>query len=170
MFADFERATHSYAEAGGVLTPDYLCKLWGDLNAQYYGPELVIDPASLTVNVGDQATAQATVTGATGSYTFAIDPADGIARFDAETGAITVDATGFDAGEYTYTVTAANAFASSILANEDRAVERYLKFLQSGGSDYSLNILRRAGVDLTSEEPFERTMKFFEERLNAWTK
>ena len=39
MFADFERATHSYAEAGGVLTPDYLCKLWGDLNAQYYGPD-----------------------------------------------------------------------------------------------------------------------------------
>ena len=68
--------------------------------------------------------------------------------------------------KYSTGFTAANAFASSILNHEDGAVERYLKFLQSGGSDYSLNILRRAGVDLTSPEPFERTMKFFEQRLN----
>ena len=74
--------------------------------------------------------------------------------------------------KYSTGFTAANAFASSILNNEEGAVERYLTFLKSGGSDYSLNILRRAGVDLTSPEPFERTMKFFEERLNegfkAW--
>ena len=135
MFADFERTTHSYAEAGGVLTPDYLCKLWGDLNAQYYGPELVIDP-----------------------------------ELCAEWARIPHFYSAFYVYKYVTGFTSANAFASSILANEDRAVERYLKFLQSGGSDYSLNILRRAGVDLTSEEPFERTMKFFEERLNAWTK
>ncbi|MBQ9418753.1 MAG: oligoendopeptidase F, partial [Synergistaceae bacterium] len=74
--------------------------------------------------------------------------------------------------KYSTGFTAANAFASSILAHEDGAVDRYLNFLKSGGSDYSLNILRRAGVDLTSSEPFERTMKFFDERLNegfkAW--
>jgi len=39
-------------------------------------------------------------------------------------------------------------------------------FLKSGGSDWSLNILKRAGVDLTSAEPFERTMRLFEERLD----
>jgi len=44
-------------------------------------------------------------------------------------------------------------------------VDRYLTFLKSGGSDESLNILRRAGVDLTSREPFDRTMKLFQERL-----
>ena len=74
--------------------------------------------------------------------------------------------------KYSTGFTAANAFASAILNHEDGAVERYLNFLKSGGSDYSLNILRRAGVDLTSSEPFERTMKFFEQRLNegfkAW--
>ena len=68
--------------------------------------------------------------------------------------------------KYSTGFTAANAFASAILSHEDEAVEHYLQFLKSGGSDYSLNILRRAGVDLTSSEPFERTMKFFEERLN----
>ncbi|MBR1486722.1 MAG: oligoendopeptidase F family protein [Synergistaceae bacterium] len=75
--------------------------------------------------------------------------------------------------KYSTGFTAANAFASAILNHEDRAVERYLNFLKSGGSDYSLNILRRAGVDLTSSEPFEKTMKFFEQRLNegikVWT-
>ena len=74
--------------------------------------------------------------------------------------------TAFYVYKYSTGFTAANAFASAILNHEDNAVERYLKFLKSGGSDYSLNILRRAGVDLTSSEPFERTMKFFEERLN----
>ena len=73
--------------------------------------------------------------------------------------------TAFYVYKYSTGFTAANAFASSILNHEENAVSRYLKFLQSGGSDYSLNILRRAGVDLTSSEPFERTMKFFEQRL-----
>ena len=80
--------------------------------------------------------------------------------------------TAFYVYKYSTGFTAANAFASAILNHEQGAVERYLNFLKSGGSDYSLNILRRAGVDLTSSEPFERTMKFFEERLNegfkAW--
>ena len=67
--------------------------------------------------------------------------------------------------KYVTSFTAANAFASAILAGEPRAVDRYLTFLKSGGSDESLNILRRAGVDLTSREPFDRTMKLFQERL-----
>lgn len=74
--------------------------------------------------------------------------------------------------KYSTGFTAANAFASAVLNHEDGAVERYLNFLKSGGSDYSLNILKRAGVDLTGSEPFERTMKFFEQRLDegfkAW--
>ena len=74
--------------------------------------------------------------------------------------------TAFYVYKYVTGFTSANAFASAILNHEDGAVSRYLKFLQSGGSDYSLNILRRAGVDLTSSEPFERTMKFFAARLD----
>ena len=74
--------------------------------------------------------------------------------------------TAFYVYKYSTGFTAANAFASAILNHEDGAVDRYLNFLKSGGSDYSLNILRRAGVDLTGPEPFERTMKFFDERLS----
>ena len=135
MFAEFERETHSYAEGGGVLTPDYLCLLWEKLNADYYGPEMVIDT-----------------------------------ELCAEWARIPHFYTAFYVYKYVTGFTAANAFASSILSGEEKAVERYLRFLKSGGSDYSLNILRRAGVDLTSDEPFERTMKFFDERLDAWDK
>ncbi len=137
MFADFERETHSYVEGGGVLTPDWLNSLWEKLNADCYGPEMIIDP-----------------------------------ELCVEWARIPHFYTAFYVYKYSTGFTAANAFASSILNHEEGAVDRYLKFLKSGGSDYSLNILRRAGVDLTSSEPFERTMKFFEERLNegykAW--
>ena len=68
--------------------------------------------------------------------------------------------------KYVTGFTAANAFSSAILNHEEGAVDRYLNFLKSGGSDYSLNILRRAGVDLTEAGPFERTMRTFGERLN----
>ncbi|MBQ7593399.1 MAG: oligoendopeptidase F [Synergistaceae bacterium] len=137
MFADFERETHTYAEAGGILTPDYMCKLWEKLNAECYGPEMKIDE-----------------------------------ELCAEWARIPHFYSAFYVYKYVTGFTAACAFSSAILNHEDGAVERYLKFLQSGGSDYSLNILRRAGVDLTSSEPFERTMKLFDERLtegyNVW--
>src|SRR5690606_517446 len=44
---------------------------------------------------------------------------------------------------------AATARGPAILAAGKPAVERDLNLLRSGGSDYSLNLLRRAGVDMT---------------------
>ncbi|MBR1603813.1 MAG: oligoendopeptidase F [Synergistaceae bacterium] len=72
--------------------------------------------------------------------------------------------------KYVTGFTAANAFAAAILNHEPEAVDKYLGFLKSGGSDFSLNILSRAGVDLSSSEPFERAMKLFEERLGEGEK
>jgi oligoendopeptidase F len=40
-------------------------------------------------------------------------------------------------------------------------VDRYLGFLQSGGSDFSLNILKKAGVDMSSPEPIRQAMDVF---------
>ena len=131
MFADFERETHSYVEAGNVLTPDWLNRLWEQLNSECYGRELIIDP-----------------------------------ELCAEWARIPHFYSAFYVYKYSTGFTAANAFASAILSHEDGAVGRYLNFLKRGGSDYSLNILKRAGVDLTSPEPYERTMKFFEQRLD----
>ena len=45
-----------------------------------------------------------------------------------------------------------------MLGKEKGAVERYIEFLSSGGSDYPINLLKKAGVDMTLREPFDKTM------------
>ncbi len=50
---------------------------------------------------------------------------------------------------YATGISGANALASRILRGEPNAVEDYLGFLKSGSSDYSLNVLKKAGVDLS---------------------
>ena len=44
MFAEFELQLHKWAEEGVPLTPGLLKKYYGQLNRDYYGPDLVIDP------------------------------------------------------------------------------------------------------------------------------
>ena len=39
------------------------------------------------------------------------------------------------------------------------AKARYLKFLSSGGSAYPIDLLREAGVDMTTDEPLDLTIK-----------
>ncbi len=61
--------------------------------------------------------------------------------------------------------------ASEVLAkkvkNEGKpAVEKYLNFLKSGSSDYSINILKAAGVDMNSPEPVLATTQKMDELLN----
>jgi oligoendopeptidase F len=43
MFAEFERTIHQKAELGEALTPDVLCETYRELNAKYYGPDMVND-------------------------------------------------------------------------------------------------------------------------------
>lgn len=43
MFAEFEKITHKMAEEGETLTSDVLCKVYYDLNKQYFGDEMVLD-------------------------------------------------------------------------------------------------------------------------------
>jgi oligoendopeptidase F len=42
--------------------------------------------------------------------------------------------------------------------NEPGAVEKYIEFLSAGNSEYPIDILKKAGVDLTSSKPFTQTM------------
>ena len=46
--------------------------------------------------------------------------------------------------------------------NEPGAVEKYLGFLSAGNSEYPIDILKKAGVDLTTSKPFEQTMDSME--------
>lgn len=67
--------------------------------------------------------------------------------------------------KYATGYSAATAFASSILSGQEGAVEKYLGFLHAGGSDYSLNLLKQAGVDLTTPQPVQVTLTKFAEKL-----
>lgn len=44
MFAEFEKLIHARAEEGDALTPELLSGLYHQLNVDYYGPEIVVDP------------------------------------------------------------------------------------------------------------------------------
>jgi oligoendopeptidase F len=61
--------------------------------------------------------------------------------------------------------------ASEVLANKVKnekkpAVDKYLQFLKSGSSDYSINILKKAGVDMNSFEPVLATTKKMDQLLD----
>ncbi len=59
--------------------------------------------------------------------------------------------------QYATGISGANALSRRILDQKSGAVEDYLGFLKAGGSQYPLDILKRAGVDLTTPEPVEET-------------
>jgi len=63
---------------------------------------------------------------------------------------------------YATGISGANALAGKILRKEPNAVENYLGFLKSGSSDYSLNVLKKAGVDLTTPKAVEETFAVME--------
>ena len=56
--------------------------------------------------------------------------------------------------------------AKRILEGEPGAVEAYLSFLKSGSSQYSIDLLKMARVDMTSPEPIEDAMRLFEKMLD----
>jgi len=49
-------------------------------------------------------------------------------------------------------------------------VENYLGFLKSGSSDYSLNVLKKAGVDLTTPQAVEETFAVMESYIDRLEK
>ncbi|HMB21531.1 MAG TPA: oligoendopeptidase F [Anaerolineales bacterium] len=71
---------------------------------------------------------------------------------------------------YATGISGANALAGRILRGEPNAVENYLGFLRSGNSDYSLNVLKKAGVDLTTPQPVEETFAVMESYIDRMEK
>lgn len=68
--------------------------------------------------------------------------------------------------QYATGYAAANSFVNMIFKDGKEAVEKYKAFLKSGGSDYPINILQKAGVDMMSPKPIEDTIKRFDELLD----
>jgi len=57
--------------------------------------------------------------------------------------------------QYATGISGAQALSNRVLQGEPGAVEDYLQFLKSGSSAYPLDLLKKAGVDLTSRGPVE---------------
>ena len=61
--------------------------------------------------------------------------------------------------QYATSFTASTALSEQVLQGDNAATRRYLEFLAAGGSDYPIELLKKAGVDMTTSQPFELTMK-----------
>lgn len=68
--------------------------------------------------------------------------------------------------QYATGISGAHALAGRILRGEPNAAENYLGFLKAGSSDYPLNVLKKAGVDLSTPKAVEETFAVMEGYIN----
>jgi oligoendopeptidase F len=122
MFADFELRAHSLVEADQPITADVLTGMYTQLLEDYYGDALDVNP----------------LTGLTWSR---------IPHF-------------FNSPYYVYQYATCFASAARLVkeilqgtaAEQRSARERYLNLLRSGGNDYPMEQLKKAGVDLSKPD------------------
>ena len=67
--------------------------------------------------------------------------------------------------QYATGISAAVALVQDILDEGQPAADRYLDFLQRGSSEYPLELLRDAGVDMSTSEPIERALGVYDDYL-----
>lgn len=68
--------------------------------------------------------------------------------------------------QYATGISASAALARQIITEGEPAVQRYRRFLSSGSSDYSINLLRDAGVDLSTPQPIQQALDSFADYLD----
>jgi oligoendopeptidase F len=61
--------------------------------------------------------------------------------------------------QYATSFTASEALAAKVKTGEPAATQKYLAFLRAGGSKYPIDLLKDAGVDMTTDEPLDLTVK-----------
>jgi oligoendopeptidase F len=67
--------------------------------------------------------------------------------------------------KYATGISAAVALSERVLSGQPGSVDAYLNFLLSGGSQFPLETLKAAGVDMTTPAPIESTLRLFDRRL-----
>jgi oligoendopeptidase F len=132
LFADYELQAHRLAEADEPITAEILSDLHGKLLQDYYGDALDEEPLA--------------------RLTWARVP-----HFYQSP---------YYVYQYATCFASAARLADQILDGEPdaraEAVERYLDLLKSGGSDYPMNQLQRAGVDLREPDTVEAVITRFD--------
>jgi oligoendopeptidase F len=61
--------------------------------------------------------------------------------------------------QYATSFTASEALAQKVKAGDPEAKRKYLAFLSAGGSKYPIDLLKDAGVDMTTNEPLDLTIR-----------
>lgn len=70
--------------------------------------------------------------------------------------------------QYATGFAAATALANKVVHGDQKDKEAYIDYLKSGSSDYPVEIMKRAGVDMTKPDYLEDAFKTFEKRLNEF--
>jgi oligoendopeptidase F len=68
--------------------------------------------------------------------------------------------------QYATCIAAATYFAQQILKGGAKERDNYLSVLKAGGSDYPVDILKRAGLDMTSPAPYQALVAAFKDTLD----
>jgi len=68
--------------------------------------------------------------------------------------------------QYSTSFVAATALAKQILEEGEPARERYLTMLKSGSNDYPIELLKKAGIDMTTAAPIEATIEVFDDLVD----
>ncbi|MDT2754901.1 oligoendopeptidase F [Enterococcus pseudoavium] len=68
--------------------------------------------------------------------------------------------------QYATGFSAASALAKRIVEGEPDALEKYLAYLKSGSSNYPIEVMKKAGVDMTQPTYIEDAMEIFAQRLD----
>jgi oligoendopeptidase F len=130
QFADFELQVHQLAEQGKPLTGTSMAKLYLDITKKYYGHDQ-------GVCIVDD---------------YIAHEWSGVPHFYRS----------YYVFQYATSFTAATALSEGVLAAGARgadATKRYIQFLSAGGSKYPIDLLKDAGVDMTTDQPLELTVR-----------
>lgn len=131
MFAEFELAFNEIAARGEGITAEALGEIYRELNASYYGPDIVVDDE------------------------IAVEWAR-IPHFYYQ----------YYVYQYATGFSAAIALSNRILNEGAPAVADYLGFLSGGSSKTPIELLKGAGVDMTTPEPTAAALAYFDELID----
>lgn len=70
--------------------------------------------------------------------------------------------------QYATGFAAATALANNIVHGTPKQTEDYINFLKAGSSDYPIEIMKKAGVDMTQKDYLEDAFNTFKTRLNEF--
>jgi oligoendopeptidase F len=72
--------------------------------------------------------------------------------------------------QYATSYAASQMLSKKIMEGDKKAVAAYNEFTRTGSSAYPVDILKKAGVDMTTTEPYDNTIKIFSQLVDEYEK